>query len=74
MQILEIIYGKDHIAVANERLKLVSITILAGHTEEARTNLTLADHVMAIHYGPDFLSMLPFQGYLHKAVNLAAST
>ena len=53
LQILENIYGADHIAVANERLKLASIALAAGAGDEARNNLALANGVMRIHYGAD---------------------
>ncbi|KAG0622547.1 hypothetical protein M758_3G105700 [Ceratodon purpureus] len=53
IQILEKIYGKDHIAVANERLKLASIALAAGAGDEVRSNLALANDVMRIHYGSD---------------------
>lgn len=63
MQILENIYGKDHIAVANERLKLVSIARATNARDETQRNLALVDQVMRIHYGPDYQSMLDLEAF-----------
>ena len=63
LQILENIYGKNHIAVANERLKLASIALAAGSGDEARSNLALANKVMKIHYGADHPTSLHLDAF-----------
>lgn len=63
IQILENIYGKDHIAVANERLKLASIALAAGAGDEVRNNLELANQVMKIHYGADHPTSLHLDAF-----------
>jgi len=62
-QILENIYSKDHIAVANERLKLASIALAAGAHEEVQRNLAVVDQVMRVHYGADYRSLLHLQSF-----------
>jgi hypothetical protein len=62
-QILENIYSKDHIAVANERLKLASIALAANAGNEAQSSLALVDQVMRVHYGADYRSLLHLEAF-----------
>lgn len=62
-QILENIYSRDHIAVANERLKLASIALAANDDNEVQSNLALVDQVMRVHYGADYRSMLHLEDF-----------
>ncbi|XP_024539432.1 histone-lysine N-methyltransferase ASHR1 [Selaginella moellendorffii] len=56
IEILERIYGKDHIAMAYERLKLASI---AGITGAARECLAMAERTFSFYYGFDYGAVFP---------------
>ncbi len=73
LQILEQVYSKDHIAVANERLKLTSIAHAAGDTKCALLNLSIVDRIMRIHYGPHYSVMFPYIASLQQVLDKSGS-
>lgn len=56
---LDLLYGEGHIAVANERLKLASIAMVAGETEFAKTQLAQVQRVLRVHYGAAYENRYP---------------
>ncbi|KAH8969183.1 hypothetical protein BDL97_02G021200 [Sphagnum fallax] len=73
IQILEQVYSQDHIAVANERLKLTSIAHAAGDTKCALLNLGIVDRIMRIHYGLHYSVMFPYIASLQQVLDTSGS-
>lgn len=60
VQILERLYNSDHIVVANELVKLVSIALMLNKYECAKKNLARINHVFTTHYGGNYAKMFPY--------------
>ncbi|XP_057873412.2 uncharacterized protein LOC131079464 isoform X1 [Cryptomeria japonica] len=59
-KILEKLYHSDHIVVANELVKLVSIEHMLNKYECAKKNLARIDNVFSRHYGHNYAKMFPY--------------
>lgn len=60
IQILEKLYHSDHIVIANELVKLVSIELSLNKYACAKKNLARIDHIFSRHYGCNYVKMFPY--------------
>lgn len=67
IEILEKLYGKDHIVIANELIKLVSIQLSMGH-ESAAENANPLVKIFSKYYGSHADVIFPHLTYLKKNV------
>ncbi|XP_073296911.1 histone-lysine N-methyltransferase ASHR1 isoform X2 [Primulina huaijiensis] len=65
IEILEKLYGKDHIVIANELIKLVSIQLSMGH-ESAADNANRLVKIFSRYYGSHADIIFPHLTYLKK--------
>ncbi|XP_073123784.1 uncharacterized protein [Henckelia pumila] len=67
IEILEKLYGKDHIVIGNELIKLVSIQLSMGR-ESAAKNANRLVNIFSRYYGSDADIIFPHLTYLKKNV------
>lgn len=66
IQILEKLYHSDHIVIANELVKLVSIELSVNNYACAKKNLARIDHIFSRHYGCNYVKMFPYLRTLQR--------
>ncbi|KZV30021.1 SET and MYND domain-containing protein 4, partial [Dorcoceras hygrometricum] len=66
-QILKKLYGKDHIVIGNELIKLLSIQLSTGH-ENAAENANRLVKIFARYYGPHADIIFPYLTHLKKCM------
>ncbi|ERN04677.1 hypothetical protein AMTR_s00076p00135550 [Amborella trichopoda] len=64
IQILEKLYPQNHIAIANELIKLASIQISLIHPMAAKCTVDRVDKILTLHYGSHYSKLFPYvQGF-----------
>lgn len=66
IQILEKLYHNDHIVIANELVKLVSIALALNKYEYAKKNFVRIDSIFSRHYGCNHAKVFPYLRYMKK--------
>lgn len=66
IQILEKLYHSDHIAIANELVKLVSIGLSMNKYVSSKNKLARIDHIFSRHYGCNYVKMFPYLRTLQR--------
>ncbi|CAN6298856.1 unnamed protein product [Urochloa humidicola] len=68
IQILEKLYHPKHIAIAHERIKLVSILLSQGDRASAAVAFARAEAIFSLYYGSHMEKILAYLGALKRAV------
>ncbi|KAL5223994.1 hypothetical protein ABZP36_010633 [Zizania latifolia] len=68
IKILEKLYHPNHIIIAHELIKLVSIDLSLGDGASAAAALARAEAIFLLYYGPDVKRILPYVDVLRRTV------
>ncbi|KAG8092200.1 hypothetical protein GUJ93_ZPchr0012g19186 [Zizania palustris] len=69
IKILEKLYHPNHIIIAHELIKLVSIDLSLGDGASTSAALARAEAIFLLYYGPDVKRILPYVGVLRRTVS-----
>ncbi|KAL5225040.1 hypothetical protein ABZP36_011679 [Zizania latifolia] len=69
IKILEKLYHPNHIIIAHELIKLVSIDLSLGDGASASAALARAEAIFLLYYGPDVKRILPYVDVLRRTVS-----